>query len=181
MVFLRLSKQVLQYSLQILHNLSLTALLTLDITQYMQLRPTSALLRGSWEPSTWPRQFTSATDYTCFSLNAARVYSTDVETVASETCLKSWKLQRDSYGAHRQKNPDMPEQGFHCCVSDISVGESSSADSDVIRYVDIRKLLYVFSTYFRIRAPRLQEIQRYGVNTYLSRTQRECMDKTPLY
>jgi hypothetical protein len=76
----------------------------------------------------------------------------------------------------------MPQQVFHCFVSDISEGASSSADSDVILYVTIRKLLfYVFSTYFSIRAPRCQEIQRYGVNTYLSRRQTECMVKAPLY
>jgi len=76
----------------------------------------------------------------------------------------------------------MPEQGFQCFISDISEGASSSANSDVILYVTIRKLLFcVFSTYFSIRAPRCQEIQRCGVNTCVSRRQRESMDKTPLY
>jgi len=98
--------------------------------------------------------------------------------------LKATSFSRTLIPHTGKVTPDLPERGFQCLVSDISEGASSSADSDVILYVTIRKLLfYVFSTYFSIRAPRCQEMQRYGVNTHLSRRQRECtsMDKTPLY
>jgi len=74
--------------------------------------------------------------------------------------LKANSLSK-THGAHRQGNPGHAGATFPVFVSDISEGASSSADSDVILYVTIRKLLfYVFSTYFSIRAPRFQEIQR---------------------
>ena len=61
---------------------------------------------------------------------------TDVETVESVTSLSELISFSRPLTAHTDRaTSDMPEQGFHCFVSDISEGASSSADSDVILYV----------------------------------------------